>query len=90
MHFTPTCQVLRRSFSTHGKKQAHPTQAEAQLGHSDIRTTLEIYTQISDPEVVGTVNQVTNQISGLGEEGRQAQSSEMGAEELEAKGFLLE
>jgi integrase len=42
---------------------------QAQLGHSDIRTTLDIYTQISDPEVARMVNQVTNRILGLGEEG---------------------
>lgn len=42
---------------------------QAQLGHSDIRTTLDIYTQISDPEVATMVNQVTNRIFGLGEEG---------------------
>src|SRR4030081_886369 len=45
--FHPTFQVLRRSFSTHGKKEAHPTAMQAQLGHSDIRTTLGIYTQIA-------------------------------------------
>lgn len=39
------------------------------LGHSDIRTTLDIYTQISDPEVARMVNQVTNRILGLGEKG---------------------
>ena len=66
--FHPTFQVLRRSFSTHGKKEAHPTEMQAQLGHSDIRTTLDIYTQISDPEVARMVNQVTNRILGLGEE----------------------
>jgi integrase len=37
--FHPTFQLLRRSFSTHGKKEAHPTEMQAQLGHSDIRTT---------------------------------------------------
>jgi integrase len=41
---------------------------QAQLGHSDIRTTLDIYTQITDPEVARMVNQVTNRILGLGEE----------------------
>ena len=35
---------------------------QAQLGHSDIRTTLDIYTQITDPEVARMVNQVTNRI----------------------------
>ncbi len=68
MAFHPTFQVLRRSFSTHGKKEAHPTEMQAQLGHSDIRTTLDIYTQITDPEVARMVNQVTNRILGLGEE----------------------
>ena len=66
--FHPTFQVLRRSFSTHGKKEAHPTEMQAQLGHSDIRTTLDIYTQITDPEVARMVNQVTNRILGLDEE----------------------
>jgi len=42
---------------------------QAQLGHSDIRTTLDIYTQVSDPEVARMVNQVTNRILGLGEAG---------------------
>jgi hypothetical protein len=60
--------VPRRSFSTHGKKEAHPTEMRARLGLSDIRTTLDIYTQITDPEVARTVNQVTNRILGLGEE----------------------
>jgi len=64
--FHPTFQVLRRSFSTHGKKEAHPTEMQAQLGHSDIRTTLDIYTQIADPEVARMVNEVTNRILGLG------------------------
>jgi site-specific recombinase XerD len=41
---------------------------QAQLGHSDIRTTLDIYTQITDPEVARMVNQVTHRILGLGEE----------------------
>ncbi len=41
---------------------------QAQLGHSDIRTTLDIYAQITDPEVARMVNQVTNRILGLGEE----------------------
>src|SRR5271169_4025920 len=68
MAFHPTFQVLRRSFSTHGKKEAHPTEMQAQLGHSDIRTTLDIYTQITDPEVARMVNQVTNRILGLGDE----------------------
>ena len=68
MPFHPTFQVLRRSFSTHGKKEAHPTEMQAQLGHSDIRTTLDIYTQITDPEVARMVNQVTNRILGLDEE----------------------
>jgi integrase len=58
-------QVLRRSFSMQGKKEAHPTEMQAQLGHSDIRTTLDIYTQIADSEVARIVNQVTNRISGM-------------------------
>ena len=66
--FHPTFQVLRRNFSTHGKKEAHPTEMQPQLGHSDIRTTLDIYSQITDPEVGRMVNQVTNRILGLGEE----------------------
>jgi hypothetical protein len=84
MAFHPTFQVLRRSFSTHGKKEAHPTEMQAQLGHSDIRTTLDIYTQITDPEVARMVNQVTNRILGLGEEVSRAQFSVM-AGKFEAK-----
>jgi hypothetical protein len=38
---------------------------QAKLGHSDIRTTLDIYMQIADPEVARMVNQVTNRILGL-------------------------
>jgi integrase len=68
MAFHPTFQVLRRRFSTHGKKEAHPTLMQAQLGHSDIRTTLDLYTQIADPEVARMVDQVTNRILGLDEE----------------------
>jgi integrase len=59
---------FRKSFSNHGEKEANPTEMQAQLGHSDIRTTLDIYTQITDPEVVRMVNQVTNRILGLAEE----------------------
>ncbi len=68
MSFHPTFQVLRRSFSTHGKKEAHPTEMQAQLGHSDIRTTLDIYTRTLDPEVLTMANQVTNRILELGED----------------------
>jgi hypothetical protein len=47
-------------------KEARPTEMQAQLGHSDIRTTLDIiYTQITDPDVARMVNQVTNRILGL-------------------------
>lgn len=60
--FHPTFQVLRRSFSTHGKQEAHPTQMQAQLGHSDIRTTLDIYTQTLRPEVIAMVDEVTNRL----------------------------
>ena len=45
-------QALRRSFSTHGKKEAHPPEMQAHLGHSDVRTTLNIYTQTVGPEVI--------------------------------------
>ena len=63
--FHPTFQVLRRSFSTHGRKEAHPTEMQAQLGHSDIRTTLNIYTQIVASDVAKMANDVTNRILGL-------------------------
>jgi integrase len=66
--FHPTSQELRRSFSTHGKKEAHPTEMHVQLGHSDIRSSLDIYTQIRDPEVARMMNQITNCILGLAEE----------------------
>lgn len=41
---------------------------QAQLGHSDIRTTLDIYTRTLDPEVLTMANQVTNRILELGED----------------------
>jgi hypothetical protein len=41
---------------------------QAQLGHGDIRKTLDIYTQITDPEVARMVIQVTNRILGLSDE----------------------
>src|SRR6266699_633025 len=63
--FHATFQVLRRSFSTHGKKEAHPTEMQAQRGHSDILTTLDIYTLTTDREVARMVNQVTNRILAL-------------------------
>jgi len=66
------------------QKEAHPTD-----GHSDIRTTLDIYAQISDPEVARMVNQVTNRILGLGEEGESGSVQWGGRGELEANGFLL-
>jgi integrase len=75
--FHPTFQVLRRNFCTHGKKEAHPTEMQAQLGHSDIRPPLDIYTQITDPEVARMVNQVTNRILGLVMRLSRAQFSEM-------------
>jgi integrase len=59
---------LRRSFSTHGKQQAHPTDMQAQLGHSNIRTTLNIYTQTLDAEVLHMANEVTNRLLQLGKE----------------------
>jgi integrase len=67
--FHPTFQGLRRNLSTHGNKEARPTEMQAQLGYSNIRTTLDIYTQITEPEVARMVNQVTNRILGLGENG---------------------
>jgi len=41
----------RRRFSTHGKKEAHPTEMQVQVGHSDNRSTVDTYTQIRDLEV---------------------------------------
>ncbi len=70
--FHPTFQVLRRSFSTHGTKEAHPTEMQAQLGHSDPRMTLNTYTRTLGPEVIQMVNQVTNRILGLAEKGEEA------------------
>ncbi len=66
--FHPTFQVLRRSFSTHGTKEAHPTEMQAQLGHNDPRVTLNVYTRTLGPEVIQMVNQVTNRILGLDQE----------------------
>jgi integrase len=41
---------------------------QAQLGHSDIRTTLNIYTQTLDAEVLHMANEVTNRLLQLGKE----------------------
>jgi hypothetical protein len=41
--FHPTFQVLRRSFSTHGKKEAHPTEMQA---NSDTATFAPLWTPI--------------------------------------------
>jgi integrase len=67
LSFHPTFQVLS-SFSTHGKQEAHPTEMQAQLGHSDIRTTLNIYTQTLGAEVLHMANEVTNRLLQLGKE----------------------
>jgi integrase len=66
--FHPTFQVLRGSFSTHGKTEADPTDMQAQLGHSDIRTTLNVYTQTLNSEVLKMANQVTNRLLEIGKE----------------------
>jgi integrase len=68
MSFHPTFQVFRRRFSTHGKKEAHPTEMQAQLGHSDIRTTLNIPTRTLEAEVRTMANLVTKRILELGED----------------------
>jgi len=41
---------------------------QAQLGHSDLRTTLDIYTRTLNPEVMKMANRVTNQLPELGED----------------------
>ena len=41
---------------------------QVQLGHSDIRTTLNIYTQTLDVEVLHMANEVTNRLLQLGKE----------------------
>jgi integrase len=63
LSFHPIFQVLRRSFSTHGKQEAHPTEMQAQLGHSDIRTTLNTYTQTLDAEGLHMANEVTKSLA---------------------------
>jgi integrase len=68
MEFHPSFQVLRRSFSTHGKTEGHLTDMQAQLGHSDPRTTLDVYTRTLGPEVFAMVNQIANRILGLAQE----------------------
>ena len=52
---------------------------QAQLGHSDIRTTLNIYTQTLDPEVIHMANEVTNRLLQLGKELGQAQFTDIHA-----------
>ena len=60
---------------------------QAQLGHRDIRTTLDIYTQITDPEVARKVNQVTNRILGLDGEAELRSISVRWAGKFEANSF---
>jgi integrase len=60
------------AFPPHGTKEAQSTEMQAQLGHSDVRTTLNIYTQTVGPEVIQMVNEVTNRILGLKQNGNEA------------------
>ena len=49
----------------HSRQERSTTERDAiPLGHRDTRTTLDIYTQIADPEVARRVNQVTNRVLG--------------------------
>lgn len=66
-HFIPRSRVLGEQLLRAGQERSPPDRDAAQLGHSDIGTTLDIYTQITDPEVARMVNRVTNRILGLGE-----------------------
>jgi integrase len=68
--FHPNFQVLRRSFATHGQKQGKPKDLQAQLGHSSILTTFDIYAQTVDPDVEKLVNATANNILGLDTAGR--------------------
>jgi len=63
--FHPTFQVLRRSFSTHGQEEMRPKEMQAVLGHEDIRTTMNIYTQTVDPKVMQRSNEVANRLLQL-------------------------
>jgi hypothetical protein len=62
---------------------------QAQLGHSDIRISLDIYTQITDMEVARMVNQVTNRILGLVEEVEPGSSPVRWQGKLEAEVSLI-
>jgi len=61
-----------------GRRKHTPTEMQAQLWHSDIRTTLDIDRQISDQEVARMVSPVTNRILGLDEVGEVGLSSVIG------------
>ena len=62
---------------------------QAQLGDRDIRTTLGIYTQITNPEVARMVNQVTNRILGFDGRLSRAQFSEISEEIRSANSSLI-
>ena len=63
--FHVTFQVLRRSFGTHAQETMKPKSMQAMYGHSDIRTTMDIYTQTVEPEVMKSANAVTDMLLGI-------------------------
>lgn len=55
-------QVLRRTFATNAQGMGNPKDVQAHLRHSDIGTTLGVYTQAIPESVRKLVNDVTNDV----------------------------
>jgi integrase len=55
-------QVLRRTFATNAQGFGNPKDVQAHLRHSDIGTTLNVYTQEVAESVRKLVNDVTNDV----------------------------
>jgi len=55
-------QVLRRTFATNAQGLGDPKSVQTHLRHSDIATTLGVYTQPIDQNVRKLVNDVANDV----------------------------
>jgi integrase len=55
-------QVLRRTFATNAQGHGSAKSVQAHLRHTDITTTLGVYTQSVDADVRKLVNDVTNDV----------------------------
>ena len=55
-------QVLRRTFATNAQGYGNPKDVQAHLRHTDIATTLDVYTQTVPESVRKLVNAVTQDV----------------------------